>query len=285
MLIRVGYRWTIAGVQLAARRAARADVASPSWFVTAAGWVNCARLFRQLVLMTARVPSSAACFLPGGKAPEFGQVFRNPALARSLREIVRNGRDAFYMGEMVDAMVRYSKSVGGLFERGELKPLEVTEFPVGKLPDAMKFMTRAAYRGKIVLNMEGERVRALPPRHAAFLPDRSYLVSGGASGFGSQKSSWLGPPDSQIRMTDLGSELRRAPARAWLRSTSNAESPAMPATPVWRNQRREPTRITSLAAGCTHTSSNGVCDRMSPLANTLSATPPAITNARSGTRS
>ncbi len=41
----------------------------------------------------------------------------------------------------------------------------------------------------------------------------------------------------------------------------------------------------SLAAGCTHTSSNGVSERIRPLASTLSATPPAITTARSGTRS
>ena len=42
-------------------------------------------------------------------------VFRNPGLARSLRTIARDGRDAFYKGPLADAMVRYSQSVGGLF--------------------------------------------------------------------------------------------------------------------------------------------------------------------------
>src|SRR4051812_24542473 len=32
----------------------------------------------------ARVPASAACFLPGGQAPAVGDVFKNPGLARSL---------------------------------------------------------------------------------------------------------------------------------------------------------------------------------------------------------
>jgi gamma-glutamyltranspeptidase / glutathione hydrolase len=69
----------------------------------------------------ARVPTSAACFLPGGKAPKFAEVFRNPDLARSLRAIARDGRDAFYKGSMVDTMVSYSKSVGGLFERKDFE--------------------------------------------------------------------------------------------------------------------------------------------------------------------
>ena len=56
----------------------------------------------------AKVPTSAACFLPGGRSPKFGEVFRNPGLARSLRAISREGRDAFYQGEMAEAMVEYS---------------------------------------------------------------------------------------------------------------------------------------------------------------------------------
>ena len=44
------------------------------------------------------IPTSAACFLPGGHAPEPGSIFRNPGLARSLRSIARDGRDAFYLG-------------------------------------------------------------------------------------------------------------------------------------------------------------------------------------------
>jgi gamma-glutamyltranspeptidase/glutathione hydrolase len=61
------------------------------------------------------IPTSAACYLPGGHAPAKGSVFRNPGLARSLSAIARNGRDAFYRGPLADAIVRYSQSVGGLF--------------------------------------------------------------------------------------------------------------------------------------------------------------------------
>jgi gamma-glutamyltranspeptidase/glutathione hydrolase len=64
----------------------------------------------------AKVPTSLACFLPDGHAPKPGTVFRNPALARSLRAIVRDGRDSFYRGELARAIVDYSKSAGGLFD-------------------------------------------------------------------------------------------------------------------------------------------------------------------------
>src|SRR5262249_32398850 len=55
----------------------------------------------------ARVPSSAACFLPRGEAPETGVVFRNPDLARSLRAIAAGGRDAFYRGTIAREIVDY----------------------------------------------------------------------------------------------------------------------------------------------------------------------------------
>jgi gamma-glutamyltranspeptidase/glutathione hydrolase len=63
----------------------------------------------------ARIPTSAACFLPGGAAPDTGSVFRNPDLARSLRAVAQGGRDAFYRGAIARAIVVYSEQVGGLF--------------------------------------------------------------------------------------------------------------------------------------------------------------------------
>ena len=62
-----------------------------------------------------RIPTSTACFLPGGHAPPAGTVFRNPELARSLQMIVEGGRDAFYRGPLARSIVSYSQSVGGLF--------------------------------------------------------------------------------------------------------------------------------------------------------------------------
>jgi gamma-glutamyltranspeptidase/glutathione hydrolase len=60
-----------------------------------------------------RIPTSAACYLPGGRAPGVGDVFRNPGLAKSLKAIVDSGRDAYYKGPIAEAIVGYSDSHEG----------------------------------------------------------------------------------------------------------------------------------------------------------------------------
>jgi gamma-glutamyltranspeptidase/glutathione hydrolase len=69
----------------------------------------------------AKIPSSAECFLPGGYAPKTGDVFRNPALAQSLRLIAKEGPSGFYRGPIAEAVVAYSRSVGGLFSRKDFE--------------------------------------------------------------------------------------------------------------------------------------------------------------------
>jgi gamma-glutamyltranspeptidase / glutathione hydrolase len=74
----------------------------------------------------ARVPTSAACFLPGDKPPAFGEVFKNPGLAHSLRLISEHGREAFYRGPIGDAIVSYSEKVGGLFSKKDFEDHQST---------------------------------------------------------------------------------------------------------------------------------------------------------------
>jgi len=47
-------------------------------------------------------------------APQPGDLFRNPALANSLRQIGDHGRDAFYNGPMTETMVKLLNDHGGL---------------------------------------------------------------------------------------------------------------------------------------------------------------------------
>src|SRR5690606_30379591 len=62
----------------------------------------------------AAIPTSAACYLPNGQAPGFGDVFFSPDLARTLRRIASEGRDAFYKGAIAETIVAYSEQAGGL---------------------------------------------------------------------------------------------------------------------------------------------------------------------------
>lgn len=90
-------------------------------------------------------PGSAALYLPGGKVPEVGALFRNPALARSY-EYLAGQKDplaAFYKGDIAAEIVKYSKSQDGLLEMTDFSAFETrVEQPASmKLGDTELFKT------------------------------------------------------------------------------------------------------------------------------------------------
>lgn len=93
----------------------------------------------------ARYPESAATYLIDGKrAPKTGEVFRNPALAKTYRSLAESDGQSFYSGDVAEAIVRFSKRVGGLIEATDLTnhsadwvpPVSTTyrEYEVWELP-------------------------------------------------------------------------------------------------------------------------------------------------------
>ena len=65
-------------------------------------------------------PESSRVLLPGGNAPATGQVFRNPDLARAYRLIAEKGPEAFYKGEIAQAIVNTSRHLGGAMTMDDL---------------------------------------------------------------------------------------------------------------------------------------------------------------------
>ncbi|HKF20700.1 MAG TPA: gamma-glutamyltransferase [Candidatus Angelobacter sp.] len=59
-------------------------------------------------------------FLPGGDAPQLGAKFSNPDVAKALRLIADQGRDAFYKGEIAQAIVKTSTAFGGTMQLEDL---------------------------------------------------------------------------------------------------------------------------------------------------------------------
>lgn len=74
-------------------------------------WI--AALWAKYPAMLRQDPGAAHTYLPSGRAPAVGQVFRNPDLAHSLRLVAQGGRDAFYKGEIARRIVETSQRYGG----------------------------------------------------------------------------------------------------------------------------------------------------------------------------
>ncbi|HZK62555.1 MAG TPA: gamma-glutamyltransferase family protein, partial [Puia sp.] len=58
-------------------------------------------------------PNVRQVFMPGGSAPQRGEVFKNPELANSLESIAQGGRDAFYKGRIAKTIDAFMKKNGG----------------------------------------------------------------------------------------------------------------------------------------------------------------------------
>jgi gamma-glutamyltranspeptidase/glutathione hydrolase len=66
-------------------------------------------------------PSLSEVYHQDGVVPGFGDVFRNPLLAKSLRQIAEQGRDAFYQGEIAHQIVAKAKAEQGLLSLSDLE--------------------------------------------------------------------------------------------------------------------------------------------------------------------
>ncbi|MEO8881340.1 MAG: gamma-glutamyltransferase [Gemmatimonadaceae bacterium] len=64
--------------------------------------------------------AGAALFLPNGKPPALGSLFRQPALANTLRAIASNGPAAFYGGKIADEIAAEMKHGGGIMTKEDL---------------------------------------------------------------------------------------------------------------------------------------------------------------------
>ena len=91
------------------------------------------------------IPEAAKTWLIDGHAPRAGEIFKNPALAASLRRIAGHGRAGFYEGETARAIATASPEASGV---------------IG-LPDLAEF--RAEWVEPISVNYRGWRVYEIPP--------------------------------------------------------------------------------------------------------------------------
>ncbi len=65
-------------------------------------------------------PGFAQSFMPWGRAPQVGELFRFPAAARALRAIGATRGEAFYTGEIAQAMAAFAQAHGGSLSLADL---------------------------------------------------------------------------------------------------------------------------------------------------------------------
>jgi gamma-glutamyltranspeptidase/glutathione hydrolase len=134
---------------------------------------------------------SERVFLPKGRAPAEGEVFRNPDLARAYRLIAEKGPDAFYKGEIAAAILKTSQKLGGTMTGEDL---------AGYSPE---FVT------PISVDYRGWSVYELPPngQGMAALEMLNIMESSPASAFGP-----FSPAEMHLRIEAMKlaySDLRR----------------------------------------------------------------------------
>lgn len=79
-----------------------------------------ARLWRLGGQALAAQPGFAECFLPDGRAPQAGEMFRNPAQAASLRLIAETKGAAFYTGALADKIAADAARHGSALSLADL---------------------------------------------------------------------------------------------------------------------------------------------------------------------
>jgi gamma-glutamyltranspeptidase/glutathione hydrolase len=154
--------------------------------------------WREVEEVLAHDPKAASIFLPNGKAPVAGDVFKNPALASSLEQIAKGGRDVFYRGAIAKAIADDMQRRGGLIRAEDLAahhadwvdPLSTTYrgYQVMELPPN----TQGIVPLEMLNILEGYDVRALGHNTAAYL---HLLVEAKRIAF-ADRDAWIGDPGS-----------------------------------------------------------------------------------------
>ncbi|MDH5396756.1 MAG: SDR family NAD(P)-dependent oxidoreductase [Cyclobacteriaceae bacterium] len=138
---------------------------------------------------------SVRCLAAYGRFVEIGKtdIYRNSKLG-----LEPFGNNLTYFGVDVDRLFKQKQDFGGrlfqesidFFVENNFPAHPVKVFPVAQLADAFQFMGGARHIGKVIVSMDGE-VQVAPPQEIKFREDGTYLITGGASGFGLSVADWM----------------------------------------------------------------------------------------------
>ena len=67
-----------------------------------------------------RFPGFSETYMPSGRTPRKGEVFKNPGLANTLSIIAKEGRNGFYKGKVAKTIANYIQKLGGFITERDL---------------------------------------------------------------------------------------------------------------------------------------------------------------------
>lgn len=142
------------------------------------------------------IVQSLKCLRPFGRFVEIGKTDIYDDAALYLK---RFGDNLSYFAVDIDRLMAQKPARGAqlfrdvirYFEDSELSAHPYTAFPITELATALDHLAKGRQIGKVVMTMEGHTVRALPAARLTLDPNKLYLITGGASGFGLELAKWL----------------------------------------------------------------------------------------------
>lgn len=133
-LLSVGVPGTVAGLYQAHQKYGKlswSELVKPSVELAKKGFTMSWGLYRAALRMTDRDPSEDIMqnFFKGddGEVVKPGNTWKQPALAKTLKEIQKHGRDGFYKGWVAEEIEAYMKANGGIITQEDLAKYEAVE--------------------------------------------------------------------------------------------------------------------------------------------------------------
>ncbi len=163
-----------------------------------------------------RYPGTRAVFLADGDAPQVGETFRQPDLARTLELIATKGFDGFYRGDVADKLLAGVKAEGGQWTAEELAAYRVREreptrfkYRDGQVTTAPPPSSGGVALAQILQVLEGWDLSKLDDAH------RKHLVVEAMRRAYRDRTIYLGDPDfARVPVARLTSEDYAAGLRA-----------------------------------------------------------------------
>ncbi|MFC6064270.1 gamma-glutamyltransferase [Streptomyces ochraceiscleroticus] len=187
--------------------------------------------------------STSDLFLPGGKLPEVGSRFRNPGLARTYRELAREGIGALYHGDLGREVVRTVQKPPMADGAEPVRPGLMDKGDLARYAALQQAPTRTGYRGLDVYSMApsssggttvGEALNILE-NYRLSKDDRvqalHHYLEAGRIAF-ADRNRWVGDPKySDVPTKELLSKDFAKDRSCLIRPDATLTSPVAPADP------------------------------------------------------